>query len=267
MKPALYLSFLLCWSVFFSQTAITNDGQEIMLLEDKTWKSSRGDLGEFSTMEAFTAGDQKVIIFSDSTWRFMNKATEDLYENTVISSKTYTTSKGALSLAQSKRVNAGFYYDPKKWTILQEQHEYSRGEFSLQGALNKDLYASFGSFSLEGEATLKNVKDIVLTGFLMNPSHYKIKRTEFRTVNGNKVFYIRYHDIDMDYDVIHYYLITEDKACAQVSAGSPEKNFASNEKDLQDFLNGMIKMKTEKYVEKINVEAPVPPPVSSKNQN
>lgn len=267
MKPALYLTFLLCWSVLFSQKAITNDGKEVMLFEDKTWKSSRGDLGEFSTMEAFTTGDQKVIISSDNTWKFMNKATESLYENIVMNSKTYTTSKSALSLAQSKRVNAGFYYDPKKWTILQEQHEYSRGEFALQGILNKDLFASFGSFPLENNITLKNVKDIVLTGFLMNPSHYKIKRTEFRTVNGSEVFYIRYHDMDMNYDIIHYYLVTEDKACAQISVGSPEKNFASYEKDLQDFINGLIKMETDKYVEKMNVEAPVPPPASSKNQN
>lgn len=267
MKSVLYLTFLLCWSVLFSQTAITNDGKEVMLFEDKTWKSGRGDLGNFSTMEAFTAGDQKVIIFSDNTWKFMNKATESLYENTVINSTAYTNPKTASSLAQSKRADAGFYYDPKKWTVLQEQHEYSRGEFALQGILNKDLFASFGSFTLETNVTLKNVKDIVLTGFLMNPSHYKIKRTEFRTVNGSEVFYIKYHDMDMDYDVIHYYLITQDKACAQISAGSPEKNFASAEKDLLNLLNGVIKMKTEKYVEKINVEAPVPPPVSFKNQN
>lgn len=265
MKPALYLLFLLCWSVFFSQRATTNDGKEVMLFEDKTWKSSIGDLGIFSTMEAFTAGDQKVIIFPDNTWKFMNKATEGLYENTVVNSTSYTNPKTALSLAQSKRADAGFYFDPKKWTILQEQHEYSRGEFALQGVLNKDLFASFGSFSLENNATLKNVKDIVLTGFLMNPSHYKIKRTEFRTVNGTEMFYIKYHDIDLDYNIIHYYVITDDKACAQISAGSPEKKFASSEKDLQDFLNGLIKVKTEKYVEQVNIQAPVPSPPRIQN--
>lgn len=265
MKPALYLSFLLCWSALFSQKAITDDGKEVMLFEDKTWKSSRGDLGKFSTTEAFTAGNQKVIISSDHTWKFMNKATESLYENTVMNSKTYTTSKSALSLAQSKRVNAGFYYDSKKWIILQEQQEYSHGEFVLQGTLNKDLYGSFGSFPLEDKATLQNVKDIVLTRFLMNPSHYKVKRTEFRTVNGIEMFYIRYHDIKMDYDIIHYYMTTDNNACVQISAGSPEKKFVSNEKDLQDFLNGLIKMKTEKYAEQVNVQAPVPLP--PKNQN
>lgn len=265
MKPILYLSFLLCWSVFFSQQAITNEGKEIMLFENKTWKSSRGDLGKFSTMEAFTAGDQKVMISSDNTWKFVNKATEDLYENTVMNSTSYTTPKTALLLVQSKRVDAGFYYNPKKWTILKEQHEYSHGEFALQGVLNKDLFASFGSFPLENNATLKNVKDIVLTGFLMNPSHYKVKRTEFRTVNGVEMFYIKYHDIDLDYDIIHYYVINDDKTCAQISAGSPEKQFASSEKDLQDFLNGLIKVKTEKYVEQINIQAPVPSP--PRNQN
>ncbi|UHO37553.1 hypothetical protein H5J24_17985 [Chryseobacterium capnotolerans] len=265
MKSALHLLFLLCWSVFFSQQAITNEGKEVMLLEDKTWKSSRGDLGNFSTMEAFTAGDQKVIIFSDNTWKFMNKATESLYENTVINSTAYTNPKTASSLAQSKRANAGFYYDPKKWTVLQEQHEYSRGEFELQGVLNKDMFASFGSFPLENNTTLKNVKDIVLTSFLMNPSHYKIKRTEFRTVNGTEMFYIKYHDIDLDYDIIHYYVITGDKACAQISAGSPEKQFTSSEKDLQDFLNGLIKVKTEKYVEQVNTQAPVPSPPRKQN--
>lgn len=265
MKPALYLSFLFYWSALFSQKAITSNGKEVMLIEDKTWKSGKGDLGKFSTMEAFTAGDQKVIIYSDNTWKFVNKARENLYENIVVNSKSYTAPKTALSLVQSKKVDAGFKYDPKKWIILQEEDEYSRGEFVLRGILNKDLFASFGSFPLENNATLKNVKDIVLTSFLMNPSHYKIKRTEFRTVNGFKIFYIRYYDIDMDYDIIHYYMITDNNACSQISAGSPEKTFASSEKDLQDFLNGLIKVKTDKYVEKVNVQAPVPSPPGNQN--
>ncbi|MGL6125594.1 hypothetical protein [Chryseobacterium artocarpi] len=266
MKPILYLSFLLCWTIIFSQKAVTDDGKEIMLFENRTWKPS-SDLGNFSTLEAYTAGDQKVIISTDSTWKFKSKETEDLYEHTFVNNKKFTANKTASSLGKSKRVDAGFYYDPKKWTIILEQHENPRGEITLQRIINKDIVASFGSFPLNDKETLKNVKDIVLTSFLMNPSHYNIRKTEFRTVNGNEMFFVKFFDIDSDYEIMQNYLITDDNHCIMLSVGSPEKDFVSHEKEMQDLINGLIKVKTEKYIERINVQAPVPPPIIPKNQN
>ncbi|OCA68083.1 hypothetical protein BBI01_19770 [Chryseobacterium artocarpi] len=266
MKPILYLSFLLCWTIIFSQKAVTDDGKEIMLFENRTWKPS-SDLGNFFTLEAYTAGDQKVIISKDSTWKFKSKETEDLYEHTFVNNKKFTANKTASSLGKSKRVDAGFYYDSKKWTIIQEQHENPRGEIILQRITNQDIVASFGSFPLNDKETLKNVKDIVLTSFLMNPSHYKIKKTEFRTVNDNKIFFVKFFDIDSDYEIIQNYLITDDNHFVMLSVGSSEKDFVSHEKEMQDLINGLIKVKTEKYIERINVQAPVPPPILPKNQN
>ncbi|REC48476.1 hypothetical protein DRF67_06505 [Chryseobacterium pennipullorum] len=260
MRPALYIFFLLFCSALFSQTAVTDDGRKIMLFSNKTWEPASEELGKFSTLEAYTAGDQKVIISSEHTWKFKNKETESLYENTVINKKKFTAAKAASSLAHSKRVDAGFYYDPKKWIILEEQPQSHLGEILLQGFANKELYASFGSSELDEGTTLRNLKDQLLTDFLMNPSYYKIKKTELRTVNGIEMFYIMFYAKKSGEVVLQNYFIPDTRYFSVISARIPEKKFASYEKDMQDFINGMVAIKTEKYVERINVQAPAPPP-------
>ncbi|WP_241315247.1 hypothetical protein [Chryseobacterium arthrosphaerae] len=144
-------------------------------------------------------------------------------------------------------------------------HQYTLGEFSLQGIVNKDLQASFGSSPVDRETTLHDIRNSVLTNLLMNPGHYKIRKTEFRTVNGVEIFYIQFHDVDSGYDIIRNHFITDDLYCATLSAGSPEKAFITHEKEMQSFINGAVKIKTaDKLVEIINVQAPLPPPVSQK---
>lgn len=266
MKSVFHLLFLVCWSALFSQTAVTNDGRKVMLFEDKTWKPYPDSLGSFTILEASTAGDQKVILSGNGQWKFMNKKTEGFYENTLISKSRFDFPKTSTSLAQSKRTDAGFYYDPKQWSITEEQHQYTLGEFSLQGIVNKDLQASFGSSPVDRETTLHDIRNSVLTNLLMNPGHYKIRKTEFRTVNGVEMFYIQFHDVDSGYDIIRNHFITDDLYCATLSAGSPEKAFITHEKEMQSFINGAVKIKTaDKLVEIINVQAPLPPPVNQKN--
>ena len=108
MKKITILFLVLTYTLLTSQTkALTEDGREVILLENKTW-------------------------------RFVNETDErtlDVIEtNEAPFSKTNTSS----FLLRSKKVDAGIYLDPKKWKTI-KMAVLPTAEYTFQSLINPNI--------------------------------------------------------------------------------------------------------------------------------
>ena len=80
--------------------------------------------------------------------------------------------------------------------------------------------------------------------------YFKLKESEYRTVNGLKVLYLRYianaKGLDFEYQMYAY--LTENGYCS-VTSYTFAKYFDQNKAELDRFLNGLVETKKAETVE------------------
>ncbi|WP_028121180.1 hypothetical protein [Epilithonimonas tenax] len=236
MKKITILFLVLTYTLLTSQTkALTEDGREVILLENKTW-------------------------------RFVNETDErtlDVIEtNEAPFSKTNTSS----FLLRSKKVDAGIYLDPKKWKTI-KMAVLPTAEYTFQSLINPNIM-TLGCLMSENAPvqTLKNLRDLMLASIQSRADYFKLNKSEYRTVNGMKVLFIDYslNTSGMDFHYIGNYYLTEDGYCNLV-AFTYEKEFEKSKSEMLNFINGLVKTEKSKVVETIEYTSP-PPPVEAKKK-
>ena len=95
--------------------------------------------------------------------------------------------------------------------------------------------------------------------------YFKLKESEYRTVNGLKVLYLRYiaNTKGLDFEYQTYAFLTDNGYCS-VTSYAFAKNFDQNKAELDRFLNGLVEVKKAETVE---VYETPPPPAKIKSKN
>ncbi|KFF19994.1 hypothetical protein [Chryseobacterium sp. JM1] len=145
MNRIILLAFIISsWSISAQTKAITEDGKEVVLFENKTWKYVNES--DEKTLETITTNDQ-------------------LFEKT----------KESTFLIRSKNVDGGFYYNPKSWKIVKAPGNVSFVEYAFSNNSNSAVYSLFGSEILPVQS-LKNLKDILIPMIQRNTDYFRLKR-------------------------------------------------------------------------------------------
>jgi hypothetical protein len=73
--------------------------------------------------------------------------------------------------------------------------------------------------------TLKNLKDLQVSLIEKRADYFKLKESEYRTVNGLKVLYMRYiaNTKGMDFEYQGYFYITESGYCSALTYSQQKK--------------------------------------------
>jgi hypothetical protein len=262
----LFLSGLLYNTLSLAQQAVIKDGGEAMLQEDKTWipSGTYPDFTSRSLQEAITDNQTKVLLSKEGTWTYADPKTENLFENIPVNKESFEKKSTAGSLVKSKIVFAGVYFDPEKWKVTEEQHENGANEYQFRYSSNTELQGSFGSYrNPYSQPTIEKAKNSVISVLLKSPE-IKVKKKEFRKVNGTDTFYVRFYETHTGYEVIQNHFVTNAGYYVVTEAAIPEKMFSKNEIVMEEFINGGVKLTTEKLMHE-NAAAPVPPPMPQKN--
>lgn len=230
MKNILILGVFLLFSKAFSQTkAVTDDGKAVVLFEDKTWK-------------------------------FVNESDALVWETISTNPTLYVKNKNATALLRSKILDIGINYNPNRWTIS-TQKRISFIEHLLNYESSGKMLIGFMVTEKVEIPTLKNLKDILLAGVQSRVDYFRLKKAEYRIVNGLKVLYLHYianiKGLDFEY-VGNYYL--DSAGYSGIVGYSLQKDYEQNAVEIEDFLNGLVSAKKQEEIIYTNPPPPMQTP-------
>ena len=220
----------------------------------------------FSQVKALTEDGKEVVLFDNKTWRFVNESDEKTLDEIPTNDAPFTKSAGATFLLKSKKVDAGIYFNPKKWKTI-KMSILPTAEYTFQNLSNPNvMILSCFTSEMAPIQTLKNLRDIILSSVQSKSDYFRLNTSEYRTVNGIPVLFIDYslNTKGLDFRYIGNYYITEE-GYSTVVTFTYEKEFEKNKKELQDFINGLVKVEKTKATEVIEYTSP-PPPMETKNK-
>ena len=140
---------------------------------------------------ALTEDGKEVVLFDNGTWKFVNESDAKVLETIVTNNNVFEKTKTASFLMKSKKMDVGVYFDPKKWKLA-TQNISPHVEYFFAERNSNDGYFGFMITEKVQIATLKNLKDLIIENVNRNVDYFRLKESEYRTVNGMKVLYIRY---------------------------------------------------------------------------
>ncbi|KFC20850.1 hypothetical protein [Epilithonimonas lactis] len=219
-----------------------------------------------SQIKALTEDGREVVLLENKTWRFVNETDEKTLSDIQTNETPVIKSSASTFLMRSKKVDAGIYINPKKWKTI-KMSVLPTAEYTFQSLIDPSTMI-LGSLMSENAPiqTLKNLRDILLGSIQSEADYFKLNKSEYRTVNGIKVLFIDYslNTSGMDFHYIGNYYLTEDGYC-NVVVFSYEKDFEKNQSEMLHLINGLVKTDKAQIKEAIEY-APPPPPMETKKK-
>jgi len=194
----------------------------------------------FSQIKGLTEDGKEVVLFENKTWKFVNESDATTLESITTNDKTFERDKSATFLIKSKKINSGVYFNPKEWK-LSTQTSFPLVEYMFTQVDTDPQVVGFLLTEKVQIPTYKNLKDIVITNIQRTADYYRLKESEYRMVNGLKFLYLRYvanmKGMDFEY-AVYYYLETDGYTAFTVFSSQKvfEKHFAK----AQQLLNGLV---------------------------
>lgn len=215
--------------------------------------------------KAITEDGKEVVLFDNKTWKFVNESDEKTLETITTNEELFEKSKEATFLVRSKNIDAGFYYNPKSWKIVKAPGATAFVEYAFNNNSNSAIYALFGSEILPVQS-LKNLKDILLPAIQRNADYFRLKNSEYRTINSIKVLHLEYSanikGLDFEY-IANLYLTGE--GYSSISAYTYANQFEANKKEMENFVNGIVNTEKGKNVSEV-IKGPPPPMLPKKSK-
>jgi len=190
--------------------------------------------------KAVTENGDEVILYDDRTWKYLFE--EEKEETTIpINPNKYSKSAEAGFLLKSKKVNLGIWINSKIWTFgkPKDKDAFAEYEFQLKGG---DLYGML--ISEKVEIPLELLKSLALKNAKEAAPDIKIVKEEYRIVNGLKVLHLQMNGTIQGMKIIYYgYYYSDESGTVQLLTYTSQNLFESNKGKMETFLNGLVEIK------------------------
>ena len=217
----------------------------------------------FSQIKGVTDDGKDVVLFENGTWKFVNESDKATLETITTNPKIFAKNDSATFLLRSRVLDIGIFYNSKKWKVA-KRNPNRVTEFILTDIKFPDEGFSLMMTEKVAIPSLKNLKDIVIFGVQRNVDYFRLKESEYRTVNGLKVLCLRYiaNTKGIDFEYLGYYHLLDDGYCG-IATFALMNDFDKFHDQFEEFLNGISRVKKEEIKEEIIYSNP-PPPMKSK---
>jgi hypothetical protein len=188
--------------------------------------------------KAVTENGVEVVLFDDGTWKYQN---ED--ESTVNEVKTNPNklkkSEEATFLLKSNNLNVGFWLNPKLWSFKKQTvNEAAEYELSLKSG---DLYAMV--ITEKVEIPLETLKSLALENGQKVAPDLKIVKEEYRNVNGLKVLLLEMSGTTKGIKFSYYgYYYSNTNGTVQFITYTSTKLLNSYKSKIDALLNGLVEL-------------------------
>lgn len=190
----------------------------------------------FAQQRGITDQGEEVLLYDDGTWKFADESMAEAPEIPV-NPQPMARAEASTFLVKSKRLQMGVYLDPKTWSFkAAENNPEAEFEFQMRG---EDLYAMFIS---EGVSIpLTTLRNIALENGKMVAPDLRIDREEYRTVNGLQVLMLQMSGTmqGIEFTYLGYYY-SNDAGTVQLVCYTAQNLIDAYRKDAEALLNGLV---------------------------
>lgn len=186
--------------------------------------------------KAVTENGEEVILFEDRTWQYQNK--DQISEKeTPTNPKKFHKDKRSTFLLKSTKLNIGVYLNPKIWSFKKAtSNPEAEFELKLKGG---DLYGMIITEKIE--IPLETLKSIALENGKAVAPDLKIVKEEYRTVNGLNVLLLQLNGTMQGVKVSYYgYYYSSPNGTVQFITYTSQNLLDSYKPDSEKLLNGFV---------------------------
>lgn len=208
MKYSLFIAMFVCLSisVVAQKVAITEQGEEVLLYDDGTWKLKNGPYVETELSLNDT------LFVKDPTATF---------------------------LVRSKNVEIGVWMNPKKWTFTTKggnddvEYFFRRKQSDLYGMLITEKI----------QAPVLTLKELAVSHAQEVAPDLKVIKEEFRTVNGTQVLMMQMSGTIQGIPISYFgYYYSSPKGSVQFVIYTGQSLFHEYRADIEVLLNGLVEL-------------------------
>jgi hypothetical protein len=191
----------------------------------------------FAQKKAITENGEEVILYNDGTWKYENE--EGKTVEITFNPTSFSKGKKATFLLKSTKNNLGFWLDPSKWSFkkaLNNEH----AEYELQYK-EGDLYAMI--ISERVEIPLENLRGIAIENGKSVAPDLKIVKEEYRTVNGLKVLLLQMNGTLQGVKFSYYgYYYSNSEGTVQFITYTSQNLLEKHKSTCEELLNGIVEI-------------------------
>lgn len=188
---------------------------------------------------AVTNNGDEVVLYSDGTWKYVNSNQQE--QGKIDTNKTeFSKPINSTFIVKSNKLNCGIYIDPKKWGFVKSgSDEDSEFSFNLKG---KDGYGLL--IAEKTEIPVETLRDVAIENAKDAEPDITITNQEYRKVNNNTVILLQMNGTlkGMKITYLGYYF-SSPEGSIQLITYAATNLFKEHKSDLEEFLNGFVIIK------------------------
>lgn len=191
----------------------------------------------FSQIKAITENGDEVLLLADGSWKYTIEQEQEppIEENTQV----YSKSKNSTFLLKSNKLNIGVWLDAKTWSFKKGESD-AVNEYSFQKK-SGDLYAMFISEKIQ--IPLDELKTVAIDNAKKVSTNFRLVKQEFRKVNGINVLMLQMSGNIKGIDFMYYgYYYSNENGTIQLITYTSEKLFKSYFNEIELFINGLVEL-------------------------
>ena len=189
-------------------------------------------------INAVTDTGDEVILYSDGTWKYLDDDNTESKEIPVNDKKFLKDIKSTF-LVKSQKLNIGVWINPKIWSFTKGAVD-DDFEFEFEKK-DEDLYGMLISEKME--IPLETLKSIAIENAKSAAPDVKVVKEEYRNVNGVQVLMLQMTGTIQNVKFTYFgYYYSNSNGTIQLLTYTGENLFSNYQKDIEEFLNGFVKL-------------------------
>ena len=186
-------------------------------------------------INAVTENGDEVLLYKDNTWKYSNESLNETVE-ILRNDKPFTKEKKSSFLVKSSKTNIGVWINPKDWGFSKSKTD-SPSEFNFNHK-QLDVYGML--IAEKTEVTVEALTDIAYENALEAAPDIKIVEKEYRTVNGLEVIMMKMKGTIQGIKLIYFgYYFSNAQGAFQFLTYTSQNVFNEYKNDMLHLLNGL----------------------------
>jgi hypothetical protein len=190
----------------------------------------------FSQISAVTSNGDEVILYKNGTWKYASK-NDSSKEIPMSSVKFEKDSKSTFQVKSNVIPSISIYINPKIWSFEKPEDSHSKEyKFQLKG---KEAYGML--ITERVELPLETLREAALTNAKSAAPDIEIIEQEYRVVNGTKVLFMRMDGTISGMEFSYYgYYYSSKSGSVQFITYTFKNLLTEFRADLESILNGLV---------------------------
>lgn len=195
-------------------------------------------LSSSAQIKALTENGQEVLLMDNGTWKYSNDSSAIVTDSIKVNPKIYSRLKSQSFLVKSKKLDVGIYLNPEKWKVSLPTASETDIEYHFNSR-KSDFWAMM--IAEKTQIELKELKDLALTNAKDAAPDATIVNAEFRNLNNIRIMCLQINGTIKGIKFVYLgYYYSNENGTVQLITYTSQKLFSESKKEMEEFLNGLV---------------------------